>query len=186
MAEPGGAVPATGHRRIAGGQRQRLQEAAQSGVGRLPASTEIIRHSAASPNAPDPDGLLTVAGGLRASAMEECGRLLLPEQLPEKGGVVPVPHQETFRKHGKKFKAALDALPKERRLQEMGMLDPGIFGAGVFDAAATETALFGRTSMPCTGIARNDELGAPGRPDAVLLEEARRVPERAVAEREAP
>ena len=174
------AAPAAGHRRISGRQRLRMQYAILSGVRGLLSSAALLCRGAASSGADLSAGLLAAAGGLYTYALEEYGKLLLLDSLPEKGGIVSVPLLEMFRRHGKKFGAALDSLPEECRL-----LGGGPTGPRLPCAEPLEATFPGRTSMLYTDIGRNGEPSAPRRPDAKMLEKALRGLDRAVAEREA-
>ena len=120
-----GAPPVAEHVRINGGQRETLQGDVLAGVRSLLRSASILLAAAASPGEPDPRGLLTASGALYTYAVEEYGKLLLIESLPEKGGIVSVPYREIFRSHGKKFEAALGALPAEcARLSAVRSIPP--------------------------------------------------------------
>ena len=182
---PRGAPAAADHVRISGGQLWRLQDAILSGIRRLLGSSEALRRAAASAGEPDSGGLLTVAGGLYTYAVEEYGKLLLLESLPEKGGAVSVPYREIFRSHGKKFEAALGALPADCGRLARGIFDPRIFDPRIFDTEVTEATFFTRMSMLYTDIDRSGRPSAPRRVDAGLLEKALRGLEQAAAEWEA-
>lgn len=181
----GGAPADAGHLRITAARRRSMQDAVLAGIGRLLASAEALRREAASAGASEPGGLLAVAGGLYTYAVEEYGKLLLLEGLPEKGGIVSVPHAEIFRRHGKKFKAAHEALPQECRWLGRGLFDPAIFDPRIFDTEAAEATFSGRTSLLYTDIGRTGNPRVARRPDAKMLEKALRGLERAVAEWEA-
>lgn len=181
----GGAPADAGHLRITAAQRRSLQDAVLAGIGRLLASAEALRREADSAGAPEPGGLLAVAGGLYTYAVEEYGKLLLLEGLPEKGGCASVPYAEIFRRHGKKFKAAHGALPQECRRLGRGLFDPAIFGPRIFDTEAAEATFSGRTSMLYTDIGLSGSPRVARRPDAKMLEKALRGLERAVTEWEA-
>ena len=127
-----------------------MQDAILSGVRGLLSSAALLCRGAASSGADLPAGLLAAAGGLYTYALEEYGKLLLLDSLTEKGGIVSVPLQEMFRRHGKKFKAALDSLPKECRL-----LGGGPHGPRLPCAEPLEATFPGRTSMLYTDIGRN-------------------------------
>lgn len=173
------------HVRINGEQRVALQGAALAGVRSLLRSASILLGAAASPGEPDPHGLLTASGALYTYAVEEYGKLLLIESLPEKGGIVSVPYREIFRSHGKKFKAALGTLPAECGQLARGIFDPRIFDPRIFDAEMTEATFFTRMSLLYTDIGRSGRPSTPRRLDAKLLRKALQGLEQAVAEWEA-
>lgn len=157
-----------------------MQRAILSGIRGLLSSVAVLFREATSSGAAFPARLLAAAGGLYTYALEEYDKLLLFDSLPEKGGVVSVPLPEMFRKHGKKFRAALEALPEECGLLEG---DPSV---SHFPCTKSLGATFSaRTSLLYTDIGRNGGPSAPRRPDARMLEKAMHELERTIAEREA-
>lgn len=170
---------AAGRQRITGRQRESLLDAALASVRRLLASANALCRAASSSDAPDPAGLLAVAAGLYTYALEEYGKLLLVERLPEKGGVVSVPRREIFGSHQKKFNAAVEDLPTECSALKRGIFDPGIFDPGIFDTGM-QASFPSRTRLLYLGMDRNGDPVAPPPPDAEMFTRALCCLERAV------
>lgn len=177
----GGASADAGHLRITAAQRRRLQDAVLAGIGHLLASAEALRRGAASAGAPEPGGLLTVAGGLYTYAVEEYGKLLLLGSLPEKGGIVSVPYREIFRTHQKKFDAALDNLPADCGQLKWGIFDPALFDPAIFDTGM-DASFASRASPLYLDMDPDGRPVAPDVPDRGQLAKAIGGLERAVAE----
>lgn len=163
------------HRRINVAQCRRPQDEALSSIGRPLASAEIARRGADA----SPGGSSAVAGGLYTYVVEY-DKMLLLGRLTKKDTCVSVPHLAMFRRHGKKFEAALKALP-----QECSRLSRGKFNSRTFDAAAAEATFIGRTSMLYTDIGLITKPHTARRPDPPILEEATRGIDQTVAEWEA-
>ena len=180
-----GAPSAAEHAQISAEQRVALQGAVLAGVRSLLRSARILLDAAASPGGPDPRGLLTAAAGLYTYAVEEYGKMLLLESLPEKGDNVSVPYREIFRSHRKKFEAALGALPTDCGRLTRGIFDPRIFDPRIFDTEVTEATFFTRMSLFYTDIGRSGRLSTPRRLDAKLLGRALQGLEQAATEWEA-
>ena len=141
------------------------------GVRRLSRSAKALRSAASSPGASDPDGLLTVAGGLYTYAVEEYGKALLIESLPEKGGIVSVPYGEIFRSHQKKFDAAFKDLPAECSMLSQGIFSPIIFSPIIF-STGLEASFSSRTRLLYLDMDRNGDPIAQDPPDAKALARA--------------
>ena len=185
MPDPNVGAPFTNPMQISGERRKRLQDAALVGVQRLLDSVTILCNPTySSRNAPDPDGLLTVAGGLYISALAEYGKMLLIQSLPEKEGYVQVPYLDIFRTHHKKIEAAVAELPPDCALLKYGVPDPYLFDPHLFDTRPDARfprrthALF--LDMKCDG-----SPAVPSPPDLEQLKRAVDLLSQAVAKREA-
>ena len=165
------APSAAEHVRISGGQRKALQGAVLAGVQSLSRSARILLDAAAAPDEPDPGGLLTAAGGLYTYAVEEHGKLLLLESLPEKGGIVSVPYREIFRSHEKKFEAAFKDLPADCAQLKWGLFDPHLFDPRLFDTGLG-AGFAGRTNLLYIDIVHDGRFVAPDVPDPEQLAKA--------------
>lgn len=165
---PESAEGAGRHQRISVEQRESLLDAVLAGIRRLLRSAEALRREALSPDAADPDGLLAVAGGLYTYAVEEYGKALLIESLPEKGGIISVPYREIFGSHGKKFEAALKDLPVECSAIGAGVFDPHIFDPRIFDTGLQAT-FQGRMRLLYLDMDRKGGPIVEDTPDARML-----------------
>ena len=165
------APSAAGHVRISGGQRKALQGAVLAGVQSLSRSARILLDAAAAPGEPDPGSLLTAAGGLYTYAVEEYGKMLLLESLPEKGGIVSVPYREIFRSHEKKFEAAFKDLPADCAQLKWGLFDPRLFDPDLFDTGLG-AGFAGRTNLLYLDMVPDGRFVAPDIPDPELLTKA--------------
>ena len=172
------------HKQITCKQRAILLDATLAGIRRLLASVKALLDAAATPGSPDPDGLLAVAGGLYTYALEEYGKAILLDALPEKGGAVSVPYREIFRTHRKKFDAAIDELPAECNTLRPGIFDPRIFDRRIFDVGLS-ASFSSRTRLFYLDMSRSGGPIMPATPSAKVLAGALCGLERAVAGREA-
>ena len=170
MPEPGGG--AGGRRRIRAEQRESPPPAAPSGIRRLLRPAEALRREALSLDAADPNGLLAMAGGLYMYAVEESGKALLSESLPEKGNIISVRRQATFDSR-KNLETAHKALSKECWPTADGYSDPTYSDPIYFDTGTTFNAGFpARLSMLCLDMDRNGELVESIPASVELLEDA--------------
>ena len=87
-----------------------------------------------------------ICAGLYTYAVEEYGKLLLLRQYNASNGKVKIEFRDIFRRHDKKFKVAIEALPPECTILHRGAFDPEVFDPKVFDTEDVITDLEARTS----------------------------------------
>ena len=157
---------------ISAKQRDLLRDATLSGIKRILAAAAALHKSAAAAQEDKSDDLLVVAAGLYTYAFEEYGKLLLIDDMEERGGAVLIP-RAMFHSHDQKFKRAEKGIPEEYRVLRKPLIDQTTF-ARLYDANSLGPTFPGRMLSFYADIDSKGNPTRPPTPDPELLEKAMR------------
>ncbi len=114
-----------------------------------------------------------ICAGLYTYAIEEYGKLLLLREYNPSDGKVKIEFRDIFRRHDKKFKTAIENLPRECTILHRGIFDPKVFDRRIFDTEDVIADLEARTSaFYCDFVDSGDAIKPVPSVEETLLRKA--------------